>query len=335
MTPPSTLADSSILITGAAGYIGSHFALHLLDRGIKYTTLDSFERGHRSFVKGGDVIEADLRDGAALERAFAGRRFDTIFHFAAYAYVGESTQRPVDYFQNNVIGTDNLLRVGLAHGLKRIVFSSTCATYGDPVREVLDETHPQNPVSPYGWSKLVVEQLLAQYRAQHGVSVGLLRYFNAAGADSQGRLGEAHEPETHLIPICLRAALGRGPALQLFGDDYPTPDGTCIRDYIHVEDLAQAHRLVAEKLAENTAPTGDWRVYNLGTERGTSVRALLDHVEKLVGRPVPHRIVPRRTGDPPALVAFAEKARRELGWVPRHDLDSILRTALDWHRREA
>lgn len=330
MTAPSALTNASILITGGGGYIGSHFALHLKDLGIAYATLDSFERGRRDFVLAGDVLEADLRDVASLERAFAGRTFDTIFHFAAYAYVGESTRKPVDYYHNNVQGTDNLLRVGLRHGLRRIIFSSTCATYGNPVR-TLDETHPQAPVNPYGWSKLVVEQLLAQYRTQHQLSVGLLRYFNAAGADSQGRLGEAHDPETHLIPLCLNAALGKGPELQLFGDDYPTPDGTCIRDYIHVEDLASAHRLVAEKLV--AGPDAQACVYNLGTGRGTSVRELLDRVQQHVGRPVPHRISPRREGDPASLVASPDKARAELGWSARHDLDSILGTALAWHRR--
>jgi len=314
-----------ILIVGGAGYVGSHFGLYLHDRGIPYTTLDNLSQGRREFVRG-ELLEADLRDPASLRRALEGRAFSVIFHFAALINVGESSERPFDYFENNVVGTFHLLRVGLEHGLKKFVFSSTAATYGIPQTSQLEETHPRNPINPYGWTKLVVEQTLEQVCAQHGVGCALLRYFNAAGADEKGRAGEEHNPETHLIPLAIRAALGRGPALMIYGDDYPTPDGTCIRDYIHVADLAHAHWLATEKLAP-----GQVLVYNLGSETGNSVREVLKGVEKISGRPAPHKVGPRRPGDPPRLVAHARKAREELGWRPQYDLEGILRTAWRWH----
>ncbi|MCX7013033.1 MAG: UDP-glucose 4-epimerase GalE, partial [Candidatus Sumerlaeota bacterium] len=313
--------DSGILIVGGAGYVGSNFGLYLLDRGIPYVTLDSLELGHRELVRG-ELLEANLRDPASLRRVFEGRAFSTVFHFAAYIVVGESNTKPVDYFENNVVGTYNLLKVALDHGMKKFIFSSTAATYGDPRTPQLEETHPQNPINHYGWTKLVVEQMLERFRLQYGIGAACLRYFNAAGADEQGRSGEMHSPETHLIPLAIRAALGTGPALSVYGDDYPTPDGTCIRDYIHVADLAHAHWLAARKLQ-----AGERLALNLGTEQGASVREVLQGVEEVAGRPVPHTIAPRRPGDPPRLVACARLARETLGWKPARDLDTILKTA--------
>jgi len=322
--------DDSILVTGGAGYVGSHFGLALAERGAKYAVLDNFERGHREFVRGAEILEADIRDPASLRRALAGRRFGTIVHFAAYAYVGEANERPADYAENNIGGTLNVVRAGIEHGVRRIIFSSSCATYGDPLSPAIDEDHAQNPVSHYGWTKLMAERVLQQFHRQYGLGVGILRYFNAAGADPAGRLGERHDPETHLVPLAIDAALGTRPELCIYGADYPTPDGTCIRDYVHVSDLADAHL----KLVDALQP-GEWRTYNLGSGAGTSIRELLHRLEPLTGRAAPHRFVARRVGDPPALVAASGKARRELGWEPKHDMDSILRTAIAWHRQEA
>ncbi len=314
----------TILLVGGAGYIGSHLGLYLQDLGIPYVTLDNLERGHADAVHG-ELLEADLRDPASLRKVLAGRTFELIFHFAAYCYVGESNERPADYFENNVVGTFNLVQAGLEHGLERFIFSSSCATYGVPETKRIDETHPQQPINFYGRTKLMVEEMLKSFHDQHGLGYGLLRYFNAAGTDEKGRCGERHDPETHLVPLAINAALGTGPELSVFGDDYPTPDGTCIRDYIHVTDLADAHWRTAERLT-----AGARLIYNLGTERGNSVREILDEVARLAGRPVPHRMGPRRPGDPPELVAAADKARQELGWVPGCDISKIVETAWRW-----
>ncbi|MGD8394382.1 MAG: UDP-glucose 4-epimerase GalE [Candidatus Eiseniibacteriota bacterium] len=321
--------NPGVLLVGGAGYIGSHLGLFLLDRGLPCVTLDSLERGHRDAAQG-ELLIGDLRDPASVRNALAGRRWPLVVHFAAYCYVGESAERPADYYENNVVGTYNLLRIGLEHGLERIIFSSTCSTYGVPQTDRIDETHPQAPINVYGQTKLTVERMLEAFRVQHGIGYGLLRYFNAAGADPRGRCGERHDPETHLVPLAIEAALGRRPELVVHGDDYPTPDGTCIRDYIHVADLADAHWRVAERLQP-----GESLVYNLGTEHGNSVREVLDQVAEVGGRAVPHRIGPRRPGDPPRLVAAATRAREEVGWVPRHDIRSIIETAWRWHADRA
>ena len=318
----------SILIVGGAGYIGSHLALHLHDRGIPFAILDNLEQG---FTQGlpVDVLRADLRRPDQLDAALAQGQFETIFHFAAYTEVGDSARRPASFSENNIAGTINLLSAAVRHGAKRVIFSSTCATYGEPTYLPLDEQHPQAPINHYGWTKLVVERILEQYRQEHGLAYAALRYFNAAGADLAGRRGERHNPETHLIPLVIQAALGRRGPIKVNGTDYPTPDGTCIRDYIHVDDLADAHRRAADAL-----DPGEARFYNLGTGSGHTVGEVIRTVEEVSGRPVPHELGPRREGDAARLVAANDKARRELGWEPRVSFRTIIESAWRWHERE-
>jgi UDP-glucose-4-epimerase GalE len=282
-------------------------------------------------VKWGPFIEADLADAARVRRTLEEHRVSAVIHFAAYTYVGESVTNPRKYFHNNVVNTLNLLDAMVDAGVRDIVFSSTCATYGEPVRVPIDEQHPQNPVNPYGESKLVVEKMLRWYAGAYGLRYAALRYFNAAGADPDGELGEDHAPETHLIPLAIEAALG-GPELSIFGTDYPTPDGSAIRDYIHVSDLADAHLLALRKLQ---AGAPELRL-NLGTGRGHSVREVVDAVERVSGRKVPARLVDRRAGDPPALVADARQAAALLGWKPQYpDLATIVEHAYRWRRDRA
>jgi UDP-glucose 4-epimerase len=321
-----------ILVCGGAGYIGSHMARWLALRDIRVTVLDNLSTGHRGFVRWGDFIEADLRDRASLDRAFAAHRFDAVMHFCARSLVGESVADPYGYYASNVAGTLNLLEAMRAHGVDRLVFSSTAAVFGQPQADRIDEDHPQRPINPYGASKLMVERILADAAAAYGLRSVALRYFNAAGAAPDGTIGEAHDPETHLIPNAIKAALGAGPALTLFGDDYPTPDGTCIRDYVHVDDLAQAHQLA---LAHMDAHAGA-HTFNLGNGQGFSVREVIAAVERVSGRPVPHSVAPRRPGDPSILVASSERARAMLGWTPEYTtLDPILATAVRWHAGQA
>jgi len=296
------------------------------------TVLDNLSTGHRGFVRWGDLIEADLRDRASLDRAFAAHRFDAVMHFCARSLVGESVADPYGYYASNVAGTLNLLEAMRAHGVDRLVFSSTAAVFGQPQADRIDEDHPQRPINPYGASKLMVERILADAATAYGLRSVALRYFNAAGAAPDGTIGEAHDPETHLIPNAIKAALGAGPALTLFGDDYPTPDGTCIRDYVHVDDLAQAHQLA---LAHMDAHAGA-HTFNLGNGQGFSVREVIAAVERVSGRPVPHSVAPRRPGDPSILVASSERARAVLGWTPEYTtLDPILATAVRWHAGRA
>jgi len=297
-------------------------------RDIRVTVLDNLSTGHRNFVRWGDLIEADLRDRASLDRAFSAHRFDAVMHFCARSLVGESVADPYAYYASNVGGTLNLLEAMRAHGVDRLVFSSTAAVFGQPQADRIDEDHPQRPINPYGASKLMVERILADAATAYGLRSVSLRYFNAAGAAPDGTIGEAHDPETHLIPNAIKAALGAGPALTLFGDDYPTPDGTCIRDYVHVDDLAQAHQLA---LAHMDAHAGA-HTFNLGNGQGFSVREVIAAVERVSGRPVPHSVAPRRPGDPSILVASSERARAVLGWTPEYTtLDPILATAVRWH----
>ena len=318
-----------ILVCGGAGYIGSHMARWLALKDIRVTVLDNLSTGHRAFVRWGELIEADLLDPPSLDRAFAAHRYDAVMHFCARSLVGESMADPYGYYESNVGGTLNLLRAMRRHDVARLVFSSTAAVFGQPQADRIDEAHPTHPINPYGASKRMVERILEDAATAYGLRSVALRYFNAAGASPDGTIGEAHDPETHLIPNALRAALGTGPALKLFGDDYPTPDGTCIRDYVHVDDLAQAHLLALKHLDSHAGA----HAFNLGNGQGFSVREVIAAAERVSGRAVPHSIEARRPGDPSILVASSEKARAVLGWQPEYTtLDPILDTALRWHR---
>ncbi|KGM54330.1 UDP-galactose-4-epimerase [Lysobacter daejeonensis GH1-9] len=317
------------LLCGGAGYIGSHMLKWLVERGHSVTVLDNLSTGHREAVQWGEFVQADLLDPASLESAFAGRSFDAVIHFCARSLVGESVAQPYDYYANNVAGTLNLLEAMKRHGVSKLVFSSTAAVFGHPVQDFIDEEHPKAPINPYGASKLMVERILADAAQAHGLRSMALRYFNAAGASPESDIGESHQPETHLIPNALRAALGTGPGLKVFGSDYPTPDGTCVRDYVHVDDLAQAHE---QALAYMDTHEGA-HAFNLGNGQGFSVREVIDAASRVAGRPVPYELAPRRAGDPPVLVASSQRARAELGWSPRYtSLDDIIETAYRWHR---
>jgi UDP-arabinose 4-epimerase len=327
----------SILIVGGAGYIGCHTAKLVAASGHRPVVFDNLVYGHRSAVKWGPFVEGDLADPAAIRRALSEHDVKAVIHFAAYAYVGESMTDPGKYFRNNVAGTINLLDAMVAVGVRDLVFSSTCATYGEPREVPISESHPQNPVNAYGETKLAVERMLPWYGQAHGLRYAALRYFNAAGADPDGDVGEEHDPETHLIPLAIAAAHGRGGPLSIFGTDYPTPDGTAVRDYIHVADLAEAHLLALSALAQKTTATTAASLHlNLGTGRGSSVREVITSVEKATGRAVPVREVGRRAGDPPVLVADARQAGARLGWKPRYpELDTIVAHAVRWHGRHA
>jgi len=317
------------LVCGGAGYIGSHMAQWLSAHGHQVTVLDNFSTGHRQAVHWGELVEADLLDPASLERAFSGRRFDAVLHFCASSLVGESVREPYAYYRNNVAGTLNLLEAMRQNGVERLVFSSTAAVYGNPVSGVIDEDHPKAPINPYGASKLMVERMLADAADAYGLRSVALRYFNAAGALPEQGIGEAHACETHLIPNVLKAALGGGAPLKVFGEDYPTPDGTCVRDYVHVQDLAQAHALALDYMERSHGA----HAFNLGSGRGFSVREVIATAGEVTGCGIPYEVAPRRAGDPAVLVASSERARRELGWAPAWtDLHAIIESAWGWHR---
>jgi UDP-arabinose 4-epimerase len=321
---------SNVLVTGGAGYIGSHACKALAAAGYVPITVDNLVYGHRWAVKWGPFIEGDLEDRELLHQVMRDYQVEAVMHFAAYAYVGESMQAPGKYFRNNVANTINLLDAMVDTGVRQIVFSSTCATYGMPERMPIDESHPQRPVNPYGESKLFVERALRWYDVAHGIRFVSLRYFNAAGADAEGDIGEDHDPETHLIPLVIQAALGQRPQVQIFGTDYATPDGSAVRDYIHVTDLARAHVNAIDKLITGCNST----VLNLGTGNGYSVKEVIKTVEQVSGRKVNVQEAPRRAGDPPRLVAQSCLAAELLGWVPQHsDLETIVTTALRWHEQ--
>jgi UDP-glucose 4-epimerase len=319
----------NVLVVGGAGYIGSHCVRQALAAGHKVAVLDDLSYGHAESVPTGvNFFRADMGNQAAVRAALRESAAEVVIDFAAFTNVGESVQQPARYYENNVVHTEGLLQAMLAEGVKKLVFSSTCATYGIPEKMPMTEGLPQNPINPYGETKLAVEKRLAELAASHGLSFAAFRYFNAAGASADGAIGEDHSPETHLIPLAIAAALGRRPPLQVFGTDYPTPDGTCLRDYVHVDDLSRAHLDVLPKLSQ----PGQGHFYNLGTGTPYSVKDVIASVGRILGRPVPHAFAPRREGDPPALYADASKVRRELGWVPRYDtLDSIVLTACNWH----
>jgi UDP-arabinose 4-epimerase len=318
----------SVLVTGGAGYVGSHVCKALARAGYNPIVFDNLCNGYRKFVKWGEFVEGDLLNSEDLSIALRKHRPVAVLHFAALAYVGESVRAPATYYRNNVVGTLNLLDAMLEANVERLVFSSTCATFGLPQREKIDELHAQNPINPYGMSKLMIERILRDYDAAYGLRSISLRYFNAAGADCDGEIGEAHDPETHLIPLVLQTALGERPAIDVFGTDFATPDGTCIRDYVHVEDLAQAHVLALRALERGAATTA----YNLGNGCGYSVREVIDVCERVTARKIVWNAANRREGDPPVLIADSHRARRELGWRPQYEsLEEIVASAWRWH----
>ncbi|MGB7329178.1 MAG: UDP-glucose 4-epimerase GalE [Rubripirellula sp.] len=318
----------NVLVVGGAGYIGSHAVRLLTDAGHTVTVYDNLSRGHAAAVPKGMLVQGELADRAKLVETLRGKKIDAVMHFAAFALVNESVNDPSLYYRNNVIAALELLDAMKEADVKKIVFSSTTATYGEPDIVPIPETTPQNPINPYGFTKLVVEKALADYAAAYGFAYAALRYFNAAGARPDGTIGEDHEPESHLIPIVLQVALGQRESITVFGDDYPTPDGTCIRDYIHIDDLGAAHLAALERLEP-----GKGLCVNLGTGRGTSVREIIDACREVTGHPIPEVMGLRRAGDPPELVADARLAKELLGWEASYtDVKSIIETAWKWHQ---
>jgi len=323
------LNPQCVLVTGGAGYIGSHACKALAAEGYTPIAFDNMVYGHRDAVRWGPLEEGDILDRSRLDQVIAAYRPAAVMHFAAYAYVGESVADPRRYYRNNVAGTLSLLESVVDHDIERFVFSSSCATYGVPVAIPIPESHDQHPITPYGRSKRIIEQMLEDFGAAYGLRSTSLRYFNAAGADADGLIGEDHDPETHLIPLALDAAAGRRSEITVFGDDYDTPDGTCIRDYVHVSDLAGAHMLALRALESGSASAA----YNLGTGAGYSVREVVQMVREVTGRHLRETTGSRRAGDPPRLISDASRIRRELGWSPRFpDLRTMVETAWNWHR---
>jgi UDP-glucose 4-epimerase len=325
-------ADRVILVTGGAGYIGAHAVKALEARGFEVIILDSLVYGHRDLIEThskAKLVVGDINDRSFLDRLFSTTKIDAVMHFAAFAYVGESVSDPAKYYQNNVVGTLALLDAMRQHGVTNFIFSSTCATYGDPQYIPIDENHPQHPINPYGAGKLAIERVLQDYDPAYGLKSVIFRYFNAAGADPDGMFGEDHNPETHLIPLVLQTAAGKRAAISIFGTDYDTPDGTCIRDYIHVTDLAQAHVLGLEYLLEHQVS----QIFNLGNGSGFSVKEVIDTAQQVTGKEIPIEMCPRRAGDPAVLIGSSDKARKMLGWKPQYaDLSAIVKHAWAWHQ---
>lgn len=320
----------TVLVVGGAGYIGSHMVWLLGQRGVNAVTLDDLSSGHADAVTSGRLERGDMADRALLDRIFSSQRVDAVMHFASFIQVGESVEQPARYYRNNVLRTLDLLDAMRAHGVKHFIFSSTAAVFGEPAYTPIDERHPQQPINPYGRTKWMVEQVLADYDRAYGLRSVCLRYFNAAGAHPDGLLGERHDPETHLIPLVLQAASGRRAGIKVFGQDYDTPDGTCIRDYIHVMDLAEAHWLALQRLLQGGASG----VFNLGNGGGYSVQQVIDVARAHTGREIALEYAPRRPGDPARLVADATLARQELGWVPQYpDLATLVAHAWRWEQR--
>lgn len=319
-----------ILVCGGAGYIGSHTVKELLDKGYEVVVVDSLETGHKKAVDERAVLcIGNISDGTFLENVFAKHNIDAVIDFAAYSLVGESVKEPAKYFENNVGGTLSLLSKMREHNVKYIVFSSTAATYGEPENIPILETDRTLPTNPYGESKLCVEKILRWFDEAYGIKYSVLRYFNAAGAHKSGTIGEDHFPESHLIPIILQVALGKREFIGVFGDDYPTEDGTCIRDYIHVTDLANAHILSLEKTMDENKS----RTYNLGNGKGFSVKEVIEMTRKVTGKEIPEKVEPRRAGDPSVLIASSEKIIKELGWQPQYNtLEKIIDSAWQWHK---
>ncbi|AQR62336.1 UDP-glucose 4-epimerase GalE [Brevundimonas sp. LM2] len=319
-----------VLVTGGAGYVGSHACLALSEAGFEPVVYDNLTNGHAAFVQWGPLEQGDIRDGARLDEVIAKYAPVAVLHFAALIEVGESVKEPGRFYDNNVGGAISLIEAARRGGIEAMVFSSTCATYGDPVVMPMDETHPQAPLNPYGRSKLMIEQALADYSKYADFRSVSLRYFNAAGADEQGRIGERHHPETHAIPLAVQTALGQRQGFKLFGNDYDTRDGTAVRDYIHVLDLADAHVRALKYLLDG----GETAVFNLGTGTGTTVNELIDTIRRVTNYPFPVEVVGRREGDAPLLVANNSRAREVLGWTPRRNLTDIVNTAWRWHASE-
>lgn len=319
-----------ILIVGGAGYIGSHTVLQLAHAEYDVVVFDNLSNGHRDAVLAGELVVGDLADRVALANLFAVHRFDAVMHFASSIQVGESMQQPARYYANNVGNTVHLIEAMIEHGVQRLIFSSTAAIFGDPIRIPIDERHPLQPVNPYGWSKSMVEQILADCDRAHGLRYVALRYFNAAGAHPDGLLGERHDPETHLIPLVLQAAAGRRTHIGIFGTDYDTPDGTCVRDYIHVQDLVDAHLRALQWLMQGKPSAA----FNLGNESGFSIREVIRVAEAVTGQRVVVQNLPRRVGDPAVLVAGSSYARAALGWQPRYpNLHDIVQHAWLWEKK--
>jgi UDP-glucose 4-epimerase len=324
--------DRVILVTGGAGYIGAHAVKALEDRGFQVIILDNLVYGHRELVEANlkaKLVVGDISDRSFLEQLFSTTKIDAVMHFAAFAYVGESVTDPAKYYQNNVVGTLTLLDAMRKHGVTNFVFSSTCATYGNPQSIPIAEDHPQHPINPYGAGKFAIERVLQDYDPAYGMKSVIFRYFNAAGADPDGLFGEDHNPETHLIPLVLQTAAGKRASVSIFGTDYDTPDGTCIRDYIHVADLAQAHVLGLEYLLEHQIS----QIFNLGNGSGFSVRQVIDTAQEITGKEISIEECPRRVGDPAILIGSSTKARQILGWNPKYaDLETIIKHAWNWHQ---
>jgi len=326
------MGKSAILVVGGAGYIGSHMVLDLLRAGYPVVTLDDLSRGHRELVPGGDFIEGDMGDPALLAQIFNQHPIRAVMHFAAHSQVGESVQQPLEYYRNNVANTITLLQSMQQAGIAHFIFSSTAAVYGEPERTPITEQHPCAPTNPYGNTKLTVERLLSDVSYASDLSYSVLRYFNAAGADAESTIGERHRPETHLIPLVLQVATGERESIKIFGDDYPTTDGTCLRDYIHVSDLTRAHLLALQSLLNG----GSNSTYNLGNSSGYSVRQIIDSARQITGHPIPAITAERREGDPAILIADSSLIRAELGWQPRYEnIEDIIRSAWVWHQQEA
>lgn len=319
----------TILVCGGAGYIGSHMVAELIEKGNDVVVLDNLEKGHKDALLGGKLYIGDLRDKDVLNKVFTENKIDAVIDFAAYSLVGESMTEPLKYFNNNVYGTINLLETMKEHNVKYIVFSSTAATYGEPKEVPILEESETIPTNAYGESKLLVEKILKWCDHAYGIKYTTLRYFNAAGAHINGKIGEDHSPETHLIPLILSVALGKREKIMIFGDDYDTEDGSCVRDYIHVSDLASAHSLALERLMNG----GESRIYNLGNGTGFSVKEMIEIARKVTNHPIPAEVAPRRAGDPAVLIASSDKAVKELNWKPKfNSVETIIETAWNWHK---
>ena len=328
MSNTSNMKKTNILVVGGAGYIGSHMVKDLLRSEYGVITLDDLSTGHRELLPGGTFYEGNLGDGKLLDKIFSNRQISAVMHFAAFSLVGESVKNPLKYYRNNIARTIELLAAMVRNNVKHFIFSSSAAVYGQPVEVPIKEDHPCNPTNPYGATKVAVEQLLNNCDSAYGLKSVALRYFNASGADESGEIGERHEPETHLIPLILKAAKGERKDIKIFGTDYPTHDGTCIRDYVHVSDLTQAHLLALEALLSGKESS----VYNLGNSKGYSVREVIELARKVTGQPIETFEAERRPGDPSELVATSDKIRQELGWKPKYEnLETIITTAWNWH----
>lgn len=323
------ISKRNILVVGGAGYVGSYVCKYLAKNGYTPVVLDNLVYGHQESVKWGPFFKGSIDDYQLLKRIFSVHPIEAVMHFAAFCYVGESVITPAKYYENNVSATLTLLRTMVDEEVKNFIFSSSCAIYGEPVKIPITEEHPKNPINPYGRTKLMVETILSDFQAAYNLRFAALRYFNAAGADPDGELGEDHNPETHLIPLVLQAALTNKGTIHVYGEDYPTKDGTCIRDYVHIDDLAQAHFLILERLLNG----GAGGQYNLGNGNGHSVKEVIDVASMVTGTPIPFVFTARRTGDPSILIGSSGKAMSELGWRPRyHNLEDIIETAWLWHK---